>query len=613
MSMVMHDDESVALSGAVECARMGSWGRPARGRVCAWLWRVVLVVAAVVVACGLCVPARAVDGVDWRIEDMGVRDAWASGVTGRGVTVAVIDDQVVEDHPSLAGVDVEYRFVMVGGGRSCRGARDSSLSMSVDDPTVSTADGLYATHGTAMVGLVAGTGVGYDGGLGYQGVAPGAHVIAYPDELGTKDDGMACVSDDDNGGKPLVVGALEDAVASGARVVNMSFIIDGIDNWDVAAAALHALRHGVVLVSGRDNTTTAGMYDLVGVPGTNNYFPGEVTVNSAGRDGSISKESDTMDGNVSVLSPGVGVPTEERGDTRDRKMVYGEGGTSSAAADLTGYLALVFQKWPGATGNQVLQSLVRNTRGNTSGEAVLDPAHRRGFGMVDPARLLSTDPSAYPDVNPLLEWAVKASDRHEETRGMYGEWKDGTSGTSDPFSPEGDYIDCTSLCGAIGAEYRRQAEAWAKVEECRKDGGKDCMQYSATATADKADEDAGWVPAGSSSKSSSRWPGVPGWVVPVAGGVVLAVAGGVVFAVVVSRRRRKARAVPAGPVPAGPVPGVRPPAGPPVPMSRQPGPAPVQAYGPRPPAPGVPTPPLPPAPGASGPARPADRPPLPRR
>ncbi|MFR0573623.1 serine protease, partial [Bifidobacterium apri] len=159
-----------------------------------------------------------------------------------------------------------------------------------------------------------------------------------------------------------------------------------------------------------------------------------------------------------------------------------EGGTSSAAADLTGYLALVFQKWPGATGNQVLQSLVRNTRGNTSGEAVLDPEHRRGFGMVDPARLLSTDPSAYPDVNPLLEWAVKASDRHEETRGMYTGEYSGEYDTfvSDPFSPEGDKIRCTSVCAMLDTEYRRQAEAWAKVEECRKDGGKDCMQYSAT-------------------------------------------------------------------------------------------------------------------------------------
>lgn len=515
---------------------------------------VVLMIVAVLACVGLCVPARAVDGVDWRIEDMGVRDAWASGVTGRGVTVAVIDGQVVEDHPSLAGADVEYRFVMVGGGTSCRGARDSSLSMSVDDPTVSTADGLYATHGTATVGLIAGTGEGYDGGMGYQGVAPGAHVIAYPDELATKGtlDGMACVSDDDNGAHPLVVGALEDAVSSGARVVNMSFVIDGIDNWDFAAAALHALRHGVVLVSGRNNTTTAGMYDLVGVPGTNNYFPGEVTVNSAGRDGTVSKLSDTMDGNVSVLSPGVGVPTGETGRTSERKMAYGEGGTSSAAADLTGYLALVFQKWPGVTGNQVLQSLVRNTRGNTSGEAVLDPAHRRGFGMVDPARLLSTDPSVYPDVNPLLEWAVKASDRHGETRGMYtGDYStldEYSIREFDPFSPEGDYIDCTSLCGAIGAEYRRQVEAWARVEECRKDGGKDCMQYSATATADKADEDAGWVPAGSSSKSSSRWSGVPGWVGPVAA------VGGIVFAVILARRKRKTKTGMSTVASAGPAP-----------------------------------------------------------
>lgn len=314
----------------------------------------------------------------------------------------------------------------------------------------------------------------------------------------------------------------------------MSF--GGVEDFDYLPVALHALRHGVVLVSGRANdTATPGMYDLVGVPGTNNYFPGEVTVNSAGRDGSISSLSDVMDGNVSILSPGVGVPAEEHGRTSDRRLVFTEGGTSSAAADLSGYLALVFQKWPGVTGNQVLQSLVRNTRGNTSGEPVLDPGHRRGFGMVDPARLLSTDPSVYPDVNPLLEWAVKASDRHEETRGMYGEWKDGTSGTSDPFSPDGDKISCTSLCGAIGAEYRRQVEAWAKVEECRKDGGKDCMQYSATATADKADEDAGWVPAGSSSKSSSGTSGVPGWVVPVAA------VGGIVFAVILARRKRKTK------------------------------------------------------------------------
>ena len=51
---------------------------------------VVLMIVAVLACVGLCVPARAVDGVDWRIEDMGVRDAWASGVTGRVVPVAAV-------------------------------------------------------------------------------------------------------------------------------------------------------------------------------------------------------------------------------------------------------------------------------------------------------------------------------------------------------------------------------------------------------------------------------------------------------------------------------------------------------------------------------------------
>lgn len=77
------------------------------------------------------------------------------------------------------------------------------------------------------------------------------------------------------------------------------------------------------------------------------------------------------------------------------------------------------QRWPDATGNQILQSLIRNTKGNASSGPKLDPEHKRGFGIVDPGKLLSVDPAQYPDVNPLLEWAVKTSGEHEETKGMY--------------------------------------------------------------------------------------------------------------------------------------------------------------------------------------------------
>ena len=313
---------------------------------------------------------------------------------------------------------------------------------------------------------------------------------------------------------------------------------------------LYALRHGVVMVSGRSNGSWAGLYDLVGAPGTTDYFPGVVTVNAVDSAGNLQESSDVMDGNVSVLSPGVGVPFYRSTDSRE--MVMTGNGTSAAAANLSAYLALVMQRWPDATGNQILQSLVRNTKSNTSGEPELDPERKRGFGIVDPGKLLSVDPAQYPDVNPLLEWAVKTSGEHEETKGMY-EYPSplGEHGAADTgeFSPDGDTVMYTPDTALVGRELQRQQAAWEKVESCRADGGSDCMKYSATATADEED---GKV-AGDMASDASGSSVVPSWVVPVvlAGAGVLVLAG-VVLAVVLVRGMRRARdagrAVPVGTV-----------------------------------------------------------------
>jgi hypothetical protein len=496
---------------------------------------------------GLCARTAAADGTaDWRIEDMGVRDAWNAGLTGKGVKVAVIDTQVVRDYPALADADVTYRLAL-SHGDSCHGEYDRGRTMSKRDMTLGAADGFDMTHGTDMVALIVGNGKGYDGGAGIQGIAPDASVIAYAKRfpttgpIGGPFTGEGCMDADGNNAGQVESG-VTDAVDSGARIINMSFAGGG-ENWDYPQAALHALRHGVILVGARDNSTDAGLYDLVGEPAHSEYFPGTVTVNSLARDGTVSATSDVMDGNVSILSPGADTPRYNY--TGDRDLVFADGGTSTAAADLTGYLALAVQKWPEATGNQILQSLVRNTRGNDSGEARLDGEHRTGFGAVDLPRLLSVDPTGYPDVNPLLEWAVKASERHEETKGMYTEhsdWTDTTIVESDPFSPSGEKVACTTACILVGREYRRQARAWRKVEQCRRDGGSDCMRWSATATAGRAD---GQADADADAAGSSA---LPGWVVPVAGVAVLVVVGGIVAAVVARRRARGRRRPPQGPV-----------------------------------------------------------------
>lgn len=516
--------------------------------------RGVLSALAAVLACvGLCVPsAVASDGVDWRVDGMGVRDAWAQGITGKGVKVAVLDDPIVSDYPALAGADVSYKL-MTESNQPCHRKSDPSQTTSADDPTLDSSSGFVITHGTSVVSLIVGNGNGWDGGAGIQGIAPDASVTAYMvfyQREGRLGGGADICVDDAGKGVDLDKPSIRDAVSSGARIINMSYVDDIGDPSGVRDDILYALRHGVVVVSARDNSVRAGMYDLVGEPGMNNYFPGEVTVNAVDSAGNLQESSDVMDGNVSVLSPGVGVPSYRSTDSREMDLTGG--GTSTAAANLSAYLALVMQKWPDATGNQILQSLIRNTKGNASGGPKLDPEHKRGFGIVDPGKLLSVDPAQYPDVNPLLEWAVKTSGEHEETKGMY-EYPSplGEHGVADTgeFSPDGDTVMYTPDTALVGRELQRQQAAWEKVESCRADGGSDCMKYSATATADEED---GKV-AGDMASDASGSSVVPSWVVPVvlAGAGVLVLAG-VVLAVVLVRRMRRARdagrIVPAGPV-----------------------------------------------------------------
>ena len=72
-------------------------------------------------------------------------------------------------------------------------------------------------------------------------------------------------------------------------------------------------------------------------------------------------------------------------------------GTSISTALVAGMLALARQKWPDATPNQILQSLVHSG---------LNPNHDwnqyTGYGAIDGGGLVIDDPSQYPDENPIL-------------------------------------------------------------------------------------------------------------------------------------------------------------------------------------------------------------------
>ena len=325
-------------------------------------------------------------------------------------------------------------------------------------------------------------------------------------------------------------------------------------------------------------------------------FPGAIRNNEVGPDGQIASISDVADANVNILSPGDQVLHPQ---VNSKLISVSSGGTSTGAAVMSGYLALTMQKWPNATGNQILQSLVRNTKGNDSGEAKLDPEHKRGYGQVDPGRLLTVDPTQYPDVNPILEAQVTAASKLSDDRSKWYEQdcSKNPDGVGNLLDADSYPVPCQA--GEIGREYERQKAAWKKVEQCRSDGGSDCMRYSATATADETEGKSDGksdgrivLPGTGDGKDVVKSSGVPVWVWLAAGGVGIAVvAGGIVLAVVLSKRGKQGRrplpdAVAAGPSPyAGrPVPGAvysnQPypqqsggPGSRPVPQYRTPGPA----------------------------------------
>ena len=74
-------------------------------------------------------------------------------------------------------------------------------------------------------------------------------------------------------------------------------------------------------------------------------------------------------------------------------------GTSFATPIVAGSLALSMERWPHATGNQIMQGLARTGVGGNGGQ--WNPY--TGFGALDTYALLTTNPRDFPDENPFMD------------------------------------------------------------------------------------------------------------------------------------------------------------------------------------------------------------------
>ncbi|MFI8502445.1 type VII secretion-associated serine protease mycosin [Streptomyces sp. NPDC085524] len=306
--------------------------------------------------------AETIRSQQWHLDAMKADEIWKIS-TGKGVTVAVIDDGV-QVIPELEGQIVSGKTFTPRGGD---GRSENS------------------GHGTGISAMIAGTGKHPSGDGGY-GLAPGAKILPL-------------LVDNKELKTPSWVAAIRYAADSDAKIINMSIGIDGKPEDDLARAEAvkYALSKGKLIFAAVGNYGDS-TNELLYPAGT----PGVVGVGAVDPTGEPTKESEHGP-QVDMAAPGIDIVTACSGKTGLCKTH----GTSDASALASASAALVWSAHPDWTNNQVLRVLL-----NTAGKP-LDGSQRNdyvGYGVVRPRVALQNPGDPGPaDVYPLPDLAAAAA------------------------------------------------------------------------------------------------------------------------------------------------------------------------------------------------------------
>lgn len=328
----------------------------------------------------------------WWIDATKLRQRHAQGITGKGVTIALVDGPVNTAIPELKGRDVRPTW------SACGDRWKKAGPLTADGPLDET-----SFHTTSMAALLVGSGVGTGpGGAGILGVAPDATLRTYA-VFNTTDRSYGQNLMCDLKQMPAMIDRI---VADGADVVLVPLTLPA-NSGEFRAALNRAINRGVIVVSGGGNNgpSTPPM-----PPGD---LPGVLVVGGIDRDAKILPHSPTSLTHsweeAQLVAPGAGgddihlvAPASDilggglQGGVWDSDVL--QSGTSGASAIVVGQLALMKQRWPKATSNQLLYSLLRLAN-RRPGAVVWEP--RGGFGTSSFESTLTVDPTVLPDVHPF--------------------------------------------------------------------------------------------------------------------------------------------------------------------------------------------------------------------
>jgi subtilisin family serine protease len=228
--------------------------------------------------------------------------------TGGSVLVAVIDNGIDTTHPELADV--------VAGSFDATGRPEPP-----------------AQHGTGMAGTIAAH-------VRLTGVAPTAQILAIR--------AFAPSGKSDESTSLAILKSVDWAVSNGARVINMSFA--GPRDPELALAFAAAAKKGVVLVAAAGN---AGPKSPPLYPAAD---PNVIAVTATDADDKLFVQSNRGH-HIAVAAPGVDIVAPAPSGTYQFTS-----GTSVAAAQVSGIVALLLEAKPGLTPQAVRKALLSTAR-----------------------------------------------------------------------------------------------------------------------------------------------------------------------------------------------------------------------------------------------------------
>ncbi|MDQ1129582.1 S8/S53 family peptidase [Microbacterium sp. SORGH_AS_0888] len=317
-------------------------------------------------------PAVADDG-QWWYSAYNVDQAHSEGWTGKGVKIAVIGTQINPNYAALRGthLTVDPKPICTNG-------------------TVISQDlGGSSSHDTGVTAFLVGNG---QGPAEIRGIAPDSDVTF----IGYGGDACSPPYDPANPTISSFGLALQRAMNDGVQIVTTSTGAENATDDDGKMLA-EAIARGIIVVSATPNSVSE-----VTNGSAPNSLRGVVSVSATDADGNLQQDDATgapvVVPNVTVAAAGVKImaPSKTNWDSAALST-----GSSISAPIVAGMLALAAQKYPDATGNQLIQSLIHNT-GRDDHPLAYNPTDGLGYGAASLTRLLSVDPSQYPDENPLL-------------------------------------------------------------------------------------------------------------------------------------------------------------------------------------------------------------------